>query len=195
MPQLALATSTGSEPSVTTAFILSTAATTSEAPMPQLVPQAWTRGLVCWCKFIRSEVPTPIMVRPLVSKLMVNMIGKPASPAPFTASSTSSSEDMVSIHNTSAPPRCNASACSANASMASSGCMSPSGERISPLGPIEPATIISRPETSISFLRISTAAVFSSATRCCALCNFRRKRVPPKVLDNMISEPASIKLR
>ena len=50
--------------------------------------------------------------------LRAQEIGSPATAAPATAACTSSDEDMVSIHNTSAPPSARANACSANASRA-----------------------------------------------------------------------------
>ena len=55
----------------------------------------------------------PIMVRPLVSKLNVATTGSPVGRAPAIAASVSSTDDMVSIHNKSAPPRARAAACSA----------------------------------------------------------------------------------
>ena len=60
------------------------------------------------------------MVRPLVSKLSVTTTGRSVVIAPGTAASTSSAEDMVSIHSTSAPPAARACACSAKAAAASS---------------------------------------------------------------------------
>ena len=50
-------------------------ATTSEAPTPQLVPQASTDGLDLAIRSAKSFGVMPIIVRPLVSKLSVQTIG------------------------------------------------------------------------------------------------------------------------
>ncbi len=74
----------------------STVAMSSEAPTPQLAPMA-----TGWVGMRRDGTEglgvMPIMVRPLVSKLMVVTMGRPACAAPSTAALSSSSDDMVSI--------------------------------------------------------------------------------------------------
>ena len=64
--------------------------------------------------------------------------------APLSAATSSSAEDMVSIHKTSTPPAASPAACSANAWVAASAVKSPSGARISPVGPMEPAITTGR---------------------------------------------------
>ena len=59
---------------------------------------------------------------------------------PSTAACTSSSALIVSTRKKSTPPSARASACSAKPAAASSAVRVPSGTRISPVGPIEPAT-------------------------------------------------------
>ncbi len=98
--------------------------------MPQLQPHAAKPYLRC--NPARSEGVTPIIVRPLVSKLKVATTGRPVVRAPATAASLSSMDDIVSIHRKSAPPRARAAACSLKASRASVGLKGPSGSRISP---------------------------------------------------------------
>jgi hypothetical protein len=99
--------------------------------------------------------------------------------------------DIVSIQMTSAPPATSAMACSAKPATASTNCISPTGSRIPPLGPMSPATR-ARPPASLAASRaISTAARFSSGTFACRLCIPSRKRLPPKVFVRMICEPAS----
>ena len=118
----------------------STVATSSEAPTPQLAPMAtgWVGNAAV--RAPKALGVMPIMVRPLVSKLMVVTIGSPAFDAPSTAARSSSSDDMVSIHRTSTPPSLSAIACSAKLSMASWWVSDPTGSRISPVGPMEPPT-------------------------------------------------------
>jgi hypothetical protein len=139
------------------------------------------------------------MVLPLVSKLMVVTTGSPVVAAPFTAAATSSLEDMVSIHSTSTPPSAKALACSAKAAMASASVSEPMGSNRSPVGPIEPATITSRPTWSFMALSatlrpISAARLLISCTRSWAWCSFSRFRVPPKLLVRKRSAPESTKL-
>ena len=59
--------------------------------------------------------------------------------------SSSSFDDMVSIQMTSAPPLARAWACSAKAAAPSAMVRGPSGSNSSPVGPMSPATTISRP--------------------------------------------------
>ena len=172
MPQLPLATSTTSGPMASARLWMQ--ATTSEAPTPQLVPQATRRGdRVCSIP-AKSLGEIPIMVRPLVSKLRVQTMGKPTVAAPATAASTSSRDDMVSIHSTSTPPALRLRACSANASRAFSKVRVPMGSMISPVGPMLPATAMVRPEASATSRAKRAAAWFSSSTRFWALCSLRR---------------------
>ena len=172
MPQLPLATSTTSGPMASARLWIQ--ATTSEAPTPQLVPQAARRGVRDCSMAEKSLGEMPIMVRPLVSKLSVQTMGSSATAAPATAASTSSREDMVSIHSTSAPPALSASACSANAALASSKVRGPMGSMISPVGPMLPATATVRLLASATRRAICAARVLSSAMRPCALCSLRR---------------------
>ena len=86
----------------------------------------------------------PIMVLPLVSKLSVHTTGRPVTCAPASAASTSSRDDKVSTQSRSTPPSASARAWAANAALPSSTVKSPSGAKSSPVGPIEPATMIGR---------------------------------------------------
>src|SRR5579872_5775638 len=78
-------------------------ATSSEGPVPQLLPQAVR--LCLRCKPASSTGVTPIMVRPLVSKLNVATMGSPVGRAPSIAASVSSMDDMVYPDHISAAPR------------------------------------------------------------------------------------------
>ena len=163
----------------------------SDAPTPQFAPNA-TGG---WSNFstiaaIAFEV-MPIIVRPAVSKLMVPHHGIPASFAASAAAAYSSGAEIVSTHKTSAPPSFRPSACSWNISTASAWVRGPRGAMISPVGPIEPATITVRPEASAMSRPISAAMRDSSRARWPASCNLSRARLPPNELVKKISEPAS----
>ena len=60
----------------------------------------------------------PIIVRPAVSKLAVNVYGMPTFAAAIAAARISSSDDIVSIQATSAPPSLRPRICSSNTSIA-----------------------------------------------------------------------------
>ena len=79
---------------------------------------------------------------------------RPADPscaAPAIAASVSSTEDMVSIHSRSAPPRASAAACSANAVARRLGAQRRrAAASISPVGPMLPPTSTVRPARSAS---------------------------------------------
>ena len=85
------------------------------------------------------------------------------------AASDSCVDDIVSIHNRSAPPSLRACACSENAVTASLWLKLPIGSGISPVGPIEPAIITGRPALSATLRPILTPATFSSCTWWAAL--------------------------
>src|SRR5271169_796506 len=98
MPQFDLATSTA--PASAAALRLTIEATSSDGATPQLLPQAaspWPDP-----RPANSAGVTPIIVRPLVSKLSVTTTGNAVVRAPATAASTSAGEDIVSIQMTSA---------------------------------------------------------------------------------------------
>ena len=63
---------------------------------------------------------SPIMVRPTVSKVIVDTTGRPALAAAATAASNSPNAKTVSIQSTSVPPSASACACSAKIDSASS---------------------------------------------------------------------------
>ena len=147
-------------------------ATSSDGPTPQLLPQA-SSPCVRWMA-ANSFGVNDIIVRPLVSKLSVRTTGRPVERAPAIAASTSSLEDIVSIHSTSAPPAASAPACSAKATRAASTDSGPSWLRISPVGPMLPATTTSRPLPSASVRAMRAAAALSSWTRSSAWCSLSR---------------------
>ena len=195
IPQLAFAIKAGgSANSLQLFFMFIIAATTSAAPTPQLVPQPVRSGSISEARLTMSAAVTPIMVRPLVSILMQKTIGSPVVLAPRNAACASSSEESVSIQMISAPPSASACACSANASVAASMVSVPAGSKISPVGPMSPATITLRPLLSTASRSSSAARLLSSTTRFSPLCNCNRYRLPPKVLVSTRSEPASMKL-
>ena len=125
---------------------------------------------------------------------MVATTGRPVRAAPATAASSSSTAEIVSIHSTSQPPSARASACSANAASPAGRSSAPIGAKISPVGPIEPATRTGRPAPSATARARLAAARFSAPTCACAPCRPSRKRLAPKLLVRMRSEPASTKL-
>ena len=168
----------------------STVASSWPGPVPQLAPKAMGRRGRRSNRATAASGVMPIMVRPLVSKLIVTTTGRSVAMAPWTAASTSSAEDMVSIHSRSAPPAARARACSAKAAVASSMVRAPSGTISSPVGPIEPATTTGRPAWSATCRATEAAAWLSSATRSWAWCSLSRCRLPPKLLVRMMSEPA-----
>ncbi|OIQ71695.1 hypothetical protein GALL_466870 [mine drainage metagenome] len=133
----------------------------------------------------------PIMVRPAVSKLMVPHHGIPASRAASAAARNSSAAEFVSTHSTSAPPAFSPSACSWNTSTAISCVMLPIGAKISPVGPIEPATTTGRPALSAISRPSSAAILVNSCVRPCKLCSFSRLALAPKELVRKMSLPAS----
>ena len=92
--------------------ILVIAASNSSGPLPQLAPSAVTSNSLRVSSACSGL--TPIIVRPLVSNVMVVMIGisGAARRQPSTAARTSSRSDMVSIHSTVTPPSTNARTCS-----------------------------------------------------------------------------------
>ena len=163
----------------------------SEAPVPQLAPYASGAGSKSSTSLAISAEVTPIMVRPAVSKLMVPHQGISASLNASAAARNSSGAEIVSSHSTSTPPSFRASACSWNISTARAWLSSPTGSMISPVGPTEPATAILRSARSATLRPSSAPAMFSSRTRRCASCSFRRAAVPPKVLVRNRSLPAS----
>ena len=167
----------------------------SAAPTPQLAPKASGGcAILSTSAAIPAEV-RPIIVRPAVSKLIVPHHGKPAMVAASAAAAYSSKADMVSIHSTSAPPAFSASACSWKISTARAWVIVPMGSKISPVGPIDPATTTGRPATSaISRPRLA-ATRFNSPTRPWALCSFNRAALPPKELVRNRSDPACTALR
>ena len=140
----------------------------------------------------------PIIERPAVSNVMVLATLTPVAFAASSAAATSSFDDIVSIHSISTPPATSASACSRNAATALSCVKAPSGSNNSPVGPIDPATMIVRPVlapcASATTRATLAAAIFNSVTRSWASCNFSRKDVPPNELVRMRSDPASRKL-
>ena len=115
--------------------------------------------------------------------------------APRAAASSSSAADIVSIQATSAPPSARPLACSVKAATALSMVRAPSSSKSSPVGPMEPATTISLPLSSATVRAIVAASRFNSVARSCRLSSFSRKRVAPKLLVRMMSEPASTKRR
>ena len=86
------------------------------------------------------------------------------------------------------------SICSAKTSAASSSVSGPSGASRSPVGPTEPATTTRRPALSATSRAISAASRFSSRTRPSSLCSISRRRLPPNELVRMMSAPASTKV-
>ena len=166
MPQLALAISAGGLGRDSQVFFMLTiAATSSAAPTPQLLPQPARSGTISPARLIMSAAVTPIIVRPLVSILIEKTTGRPVVFAPAKAARASSNDDRVSIQIRSAPPSRSAFACSAKASVAASMDRVPVGSKISPVGPISPATSTWRPLASAAFLSSSAARSLSSATR------------------------------
>ena len=115
--------------------------------------------------------------------------------AASAAARISSGADMVSIQATSAPPSRRPSICSMKISTASSSLNGPSGARRSPVGPTDPATTTGRPALSATLRAILAARRLSSRVRPSRLCSIRRRRLAPKVLVRMMSEPASTKDR
>ena len=88
--------------------------------------------------------------------------------ASFAASSAARISWMsmhVSMMRRSAPASASAFACSRNASYASSKSRSPSGSMKRPVGPIEPATRASLPDSAMAAFAMRTAAALNSATR------------------------------
>jgi hypothetical protein len=104
-------------------------------------------------------------VRPAVSKLIVPHQGMSARRAASAAARYSSGAEIVSTQSTSAPPAFSPSACSWNISTARSWVSGPIGAMISPVGPMEPATITLCPAASATSRPISAAIRFSSNTR------------------------------
>ena len=141
------------------------AATTSAAPTPQFVPQPTRSGNISEASLTISAAVTPIIVRPFVSMLILKTIGRPVVFAPANAARASSSDESVSIQIMSAPPLASACACSAKASAAASMVSVPAGSKISPVGPISPATITLRPLFSTDSRNSAAARSFNSATR------------------------------
>ena len=150
MPQFALATriAAGSDAEAR----LTMDAMSSEGPVPQLLPHAarWMLTMQCGQIERRNAHHRP----PVGIEAQVATTGKPVARAPAIAASVSSTDDMVSIHRISAPPRSRATACSANASWAAATLKGPRGSRISPVGPMLPATSTTRPARSASWRAI-----------------------------------------
>ena len=107
-----------------------------------------------------------------------------------TARPISVRSENVSITNASTPPSSSPSACSWNASRASSGSMLPSGARYLPSGPIEPTTSTSRPMLSRTSRASLAPRRLISRTRPWRPCAASLKRLAPKVLVSIRSEPA-----
>ena len=162
----------------------------SEAPTPQLAPKASGGFGSSATSAARSAAVTPIIVRPAVSKLMVQHQGAPVRAMPRAAARSSSGAEMVSTQSTSAPPASRPLACSSNMSAAASTVSGPSGAMISPVGPIEPATTTGRPAASAACRAMAAARRLSSKTRSSASCSFSRLALPPKLLVRNRSLPA-----
>jgi hypothetical protein len=114
-----------------------------------------------------------------------------ASAQASAAARNSSGAEIVSTQSTSAPPAFSPSACSWKISTASAWVSAPIGSMISPVGPIEPATITARPARSTTSRPSAAATRLSSATRPCAPWSLRRAAFAPKLFVRKRSEPAS----
>src|SRR5712671_5537706 len=112
----------------------------SDAPTPQLAPIA--NGATGWNATVSASERgrRPIIVRPAVSNEQVITYGTPTAVAASAAAFTSSGDDIVSIHATSAPPSRNPLICVLNDATAISWVSVPIGSNSSPVGPTEPAT-------------------------------------------------------
>ena len=98
----------------------------------------------------------------LVRAEHVTTYGMPISMAAVAAACTSSGDDMVSIHATSAPPSFRPRISSLNDATASVWLRAPIGSNSSPVGPTEPATTTGRSAPSAT-LRANSAAVLASS--------------------------------
>ena len=111
----------------------------TEEPTEQLAPKASTPSARRWRATSSGEWPvnvTPSSVNAISATTGRSVTARTAS----TASAISVRSEKVSRTKPSTPPSSSASACSWNASLASSVEIVPSGARYLPSGPIEPST-------------------------------------------------------
>jgi hypothetical protein len=181
-------------PASATRARLLTVSTSIAGPAPQLAPNATSGGVIAWRNSTARSGVSPIMVRPPVSKVIVDATGSPVAAAAAIAAPSSSRPKLVSIHNTSTPPSTRPSACSPKVASASSRLRVPWGTSISPVGPIDPATTTGRSTASAAARARRAPARLISRVRASAPSSFKRQRLDPNVFVRMMSAPTSMKL-
>ena len=160
-------------------------------PTEQFAPSAWTPRPTRLRATSTAERPvnvTPSFVNAISATIGRSVTDRTAS----RASAISAKSENVSTTNASTPPSRSASACSRNATRASSAVTVPRGARYLPSGPIEPSTKTSRPALSRTSRASRTPRVLISRTRSASPWTASLKRFAPKVFVSMQSAPAAM---